>query len=1633
MTSKNQTTPREQAEMLAKSEGRRCPSMTEGVEKSIGRLELFTPNPRNVINQSSNNLRKATTELIVPRRYYLLDHGGVDGQICWSNEMYSLTGKGTNKEEEIYNNSHEEFTLVKIFSNLFVPVDFLETNCLYIAMSKYLGDIKFPQPMKVLRMIILNSENSYSSFAVLDKLYEDYGLEFEQLYFKDQRLVKGINIFTNMKPKHAEFLRNGCNLELPEEYQNLHPCCETCAHDPILKPKGGRNKKKVVEKQVKKEEDAEKGNQDAFAELGRKRPCRQCRQTTHDWPQCKYLKDGKLHCAHCYEYGHVVQECEEKKLKDAQRRNTAQNPTKPAVEGGGGETTPAVNRAPQNNTINPKIAEKIVAPKSKTAEKAERRKIRLTAQRNLEQIERKESEVGTVSYHHTSKIETRYPNLREDHPDRVHVVRRREGYQVERLTLIRQVGISEQVVLPCNTQPTRADVPLTQFGIYNRIVEEFSWSDPKPISTVTNVVHIPANLFNLPPEVDSRLARCRAEEWVYKWIAPATVEIKSPPAHMTLALLPRYFVEEEINNDLIAAPPSVSCQHDELGRLIPKESNLLSYLFGSLALLMFLWMVPYSTVGLGFLPTLLFKTLTLLNSFLTTTTLLKLYGFIMFSAAAYLFYGWRSSPIQDGEGRVTRLTLRQTIEQSLLLTGARRGLTESWLRLCEVASFIREQLLIPFDAAMGWMAIKLASLINPMLTALNDAVVSVVSITMIIIILIDPVNLFLLNCTRILNVILWLWTSATESTLVKTFARVVHWMGACLISILYLGVFVPFGLMRALKNMLFFLLDGLLLCGAFIRALVFQRFIDLFSSMEFRPVKKQYRYDPILPYAVALPPLLFLLLLLFTWYINIDSTLYLIAYTFTIISLLCPKFREFKGWLEFESVLIAPYLEETLKSQCWWAHILIGAIETRSPSFYALAYRIANHYAISHIGGSFETALLTHMMLNFIILYSQSRGNKHTFALQIMILFTTIVGHVGQGMAFGTFLIINALIFTLLSGFQLTEVSEYRATQYLYGYGLLEENTMLKKRAAGNPVAVAMTRKGATSVSAAYKNRAEGALDPRGVRIAPPHPTTNSPKVILEGYVGRLCSETVEPDPEVFKELETWVQEKFLPRIATINESNLISMQDYLKTVNKNKQKQYAAAYEKFCKADPQVQKKLISELGVHGAFTKSEFYEKVTDSRAIYTPDDLAKCLYGWMFSQIEQEIYKMPEIVKHIPVNKRAAYIKNRLRRFRKFLETDFTSLEGSISQKWMEKIEFLVYKHFFKNCSQETRELVDQLLSLLSSTVVTKTKWFKTSRVAGRHSGAMNTALGNVLTNIILITFLFETQGIDFLAVFEGDDGLINCDTIPDLTVLRKLGFKVTFDVADNIGELSFCGMRFGPSGQTMTNPFMVISKLTFIPKQYMLARQKLKDHLIALKCISHLFEHPNCPMSSAYARQLLIELGTKVSKSTLYKLINKSQISQYERKRLSNALDNFDDQLTIPKIEINYDTRLLFQRTYGVSPYTQMLFERDPLSELSRTLFSRLCPVEWIHNTQMNVSDRPNKGLVVETIYQGVYYKNADLNKIVCDVEADIKVISKNEIQNTKKSFKKLTNAVLNHPSTGPRFISHTFLSSLIRTA
>lgn len=180
--------------------------------------------------------------------------------------------------------------------------------------------------------------------------------------------------------------------------------------------------------------------------------------------------------------------------------------------------------------------------------------------------------------------------------------------------------------------------------------------------------------------------------------------------------------------------------------------------------------------------------------------------------------------------------------------------------------------------------------------------------------------------------------------------------------------------------------------------------------------------------------------------------------------------------------------------------------------------------------------------------------------------------------------------------------------------------------------------------------------------------------------------------------------------------------------------------------------------------FTKDEVYLNYKHVRQIYARVDEYKCVVAPFFHRVEEDLYKRPEFIKHIPTQQRAKYVLDWVAQGstepgeRIFVSTDYTAYEGHFDPPLLEGIEGALYRRY-ASASPRLTKIVEfhQRVTCGINRCVSKR-----SRVdirAKRMSGEMCTSLGNGFTNFAVHRFITRVIGLDPFSrcVIEGDDAV------------------------------------------------------------------------------------------------------------------------------------------------------------------------------------------------------------------------------------------------------------------------------------
>lgn len=372
------------------------------------------------------------------------------------------------------------------------------------------------------------------------------------------------------------------------------------------------------------------------------------------------------------------------------------------------------------------------------------------------------------------------------------------------------------------------------------------------------------------------------------------------------------------------------------------------------------------------------------------------------------------------------------------------------------------------------------------------------------------------------------------------------------------------------------------------------------------------------------------------------------------------------------------------------------------------------------------------------------------------------------------------------------------------------------------------------------------------------------------------------------------------------------------------------------------------------GAFCKDEFYMEMKPARSINARPDLLKCMFGPLVQHIEKVVFEHPAFIKKIPMVDRPKYILAIMASalpiivegddgLLRGMASDYSAFESLFTLDLIRACERALFLHMLGG-----GKVAHKFVNILDRVCYGQNRNRYSSGLrlavdAKRMSGEMFTSLGNGITNLLVLVFLFEKyvkRGVSITpAHFEA------------------LGLRAKLEHHDDPSEASFCGMVFDPvDQQIIRDPRATLVKLGWSRLPYVHSSTKTLTKLLRLKALSMAYESESCPVLSAIARRLLFLTAPVVKYDTW--LLKYCQ-TNWEREWMTTNRR----VLTWP--EIGLGTRSLFEKLYGISVADQLELERIAgemtLGPAPQALLDLLdLPLELREFWDVYVSPSPNAG-------------------------------------------------------------------------
>lgn len=353
--------------------------------------------------------------------------------------------------------------------------------------------------------------------------------------------------------------------------------------------------------------------------------------------------------------------------------------------------------------------------------------------------------------------------------------------------------------------------------------------------------------------------------------------------------------------------------------------------------------------------------------------------------------------------------------------------------------------------------------------------------------------------------------------------------------------------------------------------------------------------------------------------------------------------------------------------------------------------------------------------------------------------------------------------------------------------------------------------------------------------------------------------------------------------------------------------------------------RKALAEVNQYGltdkntlvkVFMKNETYEDDgTDSleykypRGIYARVDEFKMFCGAAFQCVSEVVFSHRDFIKKTDVRDRPKLIASKLREDWYTYETDFSSMEGSISRK-MFRIEFMFYRHILPNYTRW-----GDIWNVLAGVNNIRGKDFLCRIRACRMSGEMNTSVGNGLINWSVLRFVAWESGADIRLFVEGDDGIFTTSRRVLEPVFSELGFKVKLIEVRDFRHASFCGLRMSSSDDVLVDPRKILVNFPWSNSQLARGSDETRAALLRGKAECLVYEYPNCPIVTELGRVFLGDGPIRVD------------FNWYKQDVASQAVRRREETAAMLARGISMDTRFEFEDYYGIPVDLQLQVERE----------------------------------------------------------------------------------------------------------
>lgn len=345
-------------------------------------------------------------------------------------------------------------------------------------------------------------------------------------------------------------------------------------------------------------------------------------------------------------------------------------------------------------------------------------------------------------------------------------------------------------------------------------------------------------------------------------------------------------------------------------------------------------------------------------------------------------------------------------------------------------------------------------------------------------------------------------------------------------------------------------------------------------------------------------------------------------------------------------------------------------------------------------------------------------------------------------------------------------------------------------------------------------------------------------------------------------------------------------------------------------------------------SFIKREFYAELKEPRIINARPDLFKSIVAPYIKMIEHEVLYN----KHFIKGKRPHEIAERMSQIRQqfsyIAETDYSSFEGSFSDRFQNCVERQLFQYMLIN-NPIIAEIVEHVYTTRNKMTLATSKGlkFKAACPGSRMSGDMWTSLANGFTNMILFLYVVkkslsrrhykpDNAATRYDFIVEGDDGFFGTNFKLNFSIIQRLGFQLKVHYANDINDLSFCGICVGPNQLPVPDFWRQLEKFGWEYDENIINRysDKITKHeceLMRAKALSLLACAPGNP--------ILQPLCVKILKLTEHVTVRPKTFDFWDREVL--RLHTY----TPTPVKITFEMRKFYEQRFQVSINEQIEIE------------------------------------------------------------------------------------------------------------